>query len=502
MKKYLCFCLYFISGIAFAQQSQLIQERSYKTSADAKFIATSAGAGNGNILYSGATLVGTYDYINHFLQVQPNTDTLWVRKGSVNLENYNQALQTTSDGGHIFFGAIDNPNRNSPGVNLYKLNAAGLPQWTQNNFFNNTSNIPFTALVMPDKGYLVGGLFQNFNFSFWRTDSLGNTKWIKRYARTGPCSVYDMKFTRNGNIIAAGNTGGNASNTWHPRLLLLNQNGDTLKDRQFQIRGYSDQEGMWANLNSITPLSDGGFLYTGYSDTATTIYPNGTDMGMLVKLDSSLNVKWSYIHRTPNVDGYVFSKAKELADSTIVVLAFNLRPGSGVAINKFELFRFRPNGTLKDVYSFTSSICSDIQGFTLDALADSSFMVGGRCRNSNSYGFYVAKVKVPGLPPVMPPFTITATKEELLLAGTSLGQSYPNPTAAEATIPYSLPKNYSKASIMIREIATGREIRKYDLKRNSSSLTVEVGSLSSGLYLYSLVVDEKPIATKKLAVMK
>jgi hypothetical protein len=115
---------------------------------------------------------------------------------------------------------------------------------------------------------------------------------------------------------------------------------------------------------------------------------------------------------------------------------------------------------------------------------------------------YIATVKIPGLPSVLPPIIINSTPAELAATAFSLGQSYPNPTASEAVIAYFLPKNYRTATITLRELATGREIKSYALKKNSSSLKVNVSSLSNGLYLYSLVIDEKPVATKKLAVMK
>ncbi|HSI90721.1 MAG TPA: T9SS type A sorting domain-containing protein [Adhaeribacter sp.] len=100
------------------------------------------------------------------------------------------------------------------------------------------------------------------------------------------------------------------------------------------------------------------------------------------------------------------------------------------------------------------------------------------------------------------PTVLSSPKPEIAREVISLGQSYPNPATASAIIPYTLPEQYSKASILLREIATGREIRRYELKRGHSSLNVDLSNLSNGLYLYSLVVDEKPVATKKLAVMK
>jgi hypothetical protein len=290
------------------------------------------------------------------------------------------------------------------------------------------------------------------------------------------------------------------TNNWKLRLLLMNQNGDSLKGKELVVRGQT--EGMYDNLNTVTPLSDGGYLITSYTDTVSSTYPNGTDMGMIVKVDSNLNLKWNYIHRTPNVDGYSFTKVKELADSSLLILGFKLFPNSGSNANSFQLYHFSPKGQLLNTYPFTSSICSQIMGITLDALPDSTYMIGGMCGNTNpySYGFYVAKVKIPGLP-LPKPFIITGTSKELALAGFTLGQSYPNPATESAIIPFNLPNSYKQANIIIRDI-TGRKVANYQLRKNSSSLEIKLKDFSSGLYTYTLLVDEKPIATKKLSVIK
>jgi hypothetical protein len=359
-------------------------------------------------------------------------------------------------------------------------------------------------LALPNKSMFLGGWGDRFkNFSFMRTDSLGNLLWNKDYSWHINDRFIDMKFARNGDVIGAGNTPSLAG-PYHIKLMRVSQQGDSLDAKQLIVTNPNRNESMSPNVNSITALSDGGFLLTAATDTTTAT--TAAVMGMVVKVDSAFNVQWHYVHRTPTLETYVFTKAKELTDGSLLVLGFKQTPISGANLNGFQLYHFDSQGQLMATYPFTSSICSQVWGITFDALNDSTFMVGGRCGNNPpvSFGFYVAKVKVAGLPPVVPPFNvpaITGTKEEFL-AGITLGQSYPNPAAAEAIIPYALPKNYYKASILIREIATGREIRKYDLKRNSSSLSVDVSSLSNGLYLYSLVVDDKPVSNRKLAVMK
>ncbi|MBK0403401.1 hypothetical protein I5M27_10420 [Adhaeribacter sp. BT258] len=128
MRKYLFFCLYFISGIAFAQQPQLLQERNYKTDSFEKQLLSSAQDRNGNIFYSGLTLVNTRNFTSSFLLVKPNTDTLWSRKGPTNLNPGILAMRHTTDGGFIFCGASKHPSiGNISGLYMQKLSAVGCP---------------------------------------------------------------------------------------------------------------------------------------------------------------------------------------------------------------------------------------------------------------------------------------------------------------------------------------------------------------------------------------
>jgi hypothetical protein len=152
-----------------------------------------------------------------------------------------------------------------------------------------------------------------------------------------------------------------------------------------------------------------------------------------------------------------------------------------------------------NIYPFTSAISSWVSLYTFNALPDSSFVVGGLNKDisvSNHYGYYAARIKLPGLKG-----RVTATKPDLAAAGFTLGQSYPNPASESAIIPFNLPNRYKQANIIIRDI-TGRKVGDYAIKKHSSSLEVSLRNFSSGLYTYTLLVDEKPAATKKLSVIR
>jgi hypothetical protein len=495
----LCFsCLFVFPTLA--QQPQLVRERNYLITPLGCDVMASAPDGAGNILYSGVAALGTSSKLeNKFLMVKPNADTLWTWRNPLKLD-YNQlALQALSPGKFLAGGNINSGP--TIAMSLQQINSNKTFGWSKN--YVAVPSMVYTILPMPGKDLLLGGSYQK-EFAFTRTDSLGNVKWSRSYTwGTWGDRLIDMKMAKNGNIIALGNTdkpfGPN-----HVKLMLINQNGDSLLGRQLVVHGINRDEFVGYNFNSVTPLSDGGYLITADVDTITSTYPNGTRMGMLVKVDRNLNMLWHKEIRNAASDFYMLTKTRELTDGSLLVLGYKYWPKQNS--NIFQLYRFSPNGQLLATYPFTSSICTSLLITSLDALPDSTYMIGGSCGNNPpvSYGFYVAKVKIPGLPQPMAPMLpgwLTGISADQNQPELYLGQSYPNPTAETAIIPYTLPVSSKQAQIIIRDI-TGREIEKYEIRKNSSSLEVNLSNLHNGLYTYTLVADGKPIGTKKLAVMK
>ena len=82
----------------------------------------------------------------------------------------------------------------------------------------------------------------------------------------------------------------------------------------------------------------------------------------------------------------------------------------------------------------------------------------------------------------------------------SLGQIMPNPFTSSATISYSLPQSFRSAKIVITAMS-GQELRKFPISgAEAGSITITAGSLSSGIYYYSLYVDDMLVDTKKMIV--
>jgi len=79
-----------------------------------------------------------------------------------------------------------------------------------------------------------------------------------------------------------------------------------------------------------------------------------------------------------------------------------------------------------------------------------------------------------------------------------LSQNVPNPFAEQTTINYTLPDNTGKAQMLFYN-AGGKLIKSVELnERGQGQLNVFAEDLTNGMYTYTLVVDGKVMATKKM----
>jgi hypothetical protein len=85
-------------------------------------------------------------------------------------------------------------------------------------------------------------------------------------------------------------------------------------------------------------------------------------------------------------------------------------------------------------------------------------------------------------------------------AGTLL-QNVPNPANSSTNITYSIPDGMSNRAQLLITDALGRQIKVVQLT-TSGALNLDVRSLASGVYNYSLLVNNKIVETKKLTVLR
>jgi hypothetical protein len=86
--------------------------------------------------------------------------------------------------------------------------------------------------------------------------------------------------------------------------------------------------------------------------------------------------------------------------------------------------------------------------------------------------------------------------------GAYLKQNAPNPFTQNTIINYFIPQNAAKAFINITDM-NGRLIKTFAATgKGNGQLMIEGGQLASGTYQYSLIVDGKPVETKKMVMIK
>ena len=78
---------------------------------------------------------------------------------------------------------------------------------------------------------------------------------------------------------------------------------------------------------------------------------------------------------------------------------------------------------------------------------------------------------------------------------------YPNPAVDFAQVDYQFSGNNQEVKITIYNVL-GLVMKEIDLDKDDRSVKISLRELNSGLYMYQLLVDGKPVATKKLMVRK
>ena len=78
---------------------------------------------------------------------------------------------------------------------------------------------------------------------------------------------------------------------------------------------------------------------------------------------------------------------------------------------------------------------------------------------------------------------------------------YPNPAADYAMVDYQFSGNNQEVKIANYNVL-GLVVKEVDLDRDDRTVKIYLRELNSGLYMYQLLVDGKPVATKKLMVRK
>ena len=83
----------------------------------------------------------------------------------------------------------------------------------------------------------------------------------------------------------------------------------------------------------------------------------------------------------------------------------------------------------------------------------------------------------------------------------TLHDLYPNPVITSARIDYAIHEVHAKVRIIIHNIL-GTPLSAYDLMANQNTVKIDADPLNTGIYFYTLYVNNESVMTRKLMVKK
>jgi hypothetical protein len=159
----------------------------------------------------GFAVCGGIDRFASLLRTNQNGDTLWIKKygGAVSFSVFRSLLQT-DDGGFVATGSTADFGHGSDDVFLVRTNSLGDTMWTRA-FGDSGSEWAYDLKRTTDGGYILTGLTASTLGADWdlfliRTDSMGNSMWMKRYGGTGDDYGCAIQVMPDGGFIIGGGT--------------------------------------------------------------------------------------------------------------------------------------------------------------------------------------------------------------------------------------------------------------------------------------------------------
>ncbi len=216
------------------------------------------------------------------IRLNSSFDTVWTRAIDLGYNEGSSSIKQTQDGGFILCGGISYGGVQVQTL-LVKTDSLGRVQWNRQwggSYEDASVNVQLTL----DHGYISTGFTRTpahpAMFYIWKTDSMGNEQWLKRYGSVGyeeNQGAYVCQ-TSDGNYIATGYFGSPSNRV---ALIKLNSVGDTLWIRNFGL----GLLGNWANGICVKETADHGYILSGSTHT-------GSGNGFLIKTDSLGNQQW------------------------------------------------------------------------------------------------------------------------------------------------------------------------------------------------------------------
>ena len=227
----------------------------------------------GYIIAGGTASFGNTNGDIYLIKTDSVGDTLWTKTYDINNGIGTYCMQPTNDGGYIISG-----RSGFYIAYMIKVNSNGIPIWTKNYNIGQVQMGLNSVQQTIDGGYILSGsISPNLanNVFLIKTDSIGDTLWIKKYGGSGDNEGNSLIQARDGGYIICGLTNNFGGGNYDVYLIKTNSNGDTLWTKTYG--GINGDIGL-----NIQQTTDGGYIITG----STGSFGAGSSDVYLIKTDS------------------------------------------------------------------------------------------------------------------------------------------------------------------------------------------------------------------------
>ena len=213
-------------------------------------------------------------------------DSLWTKTYGGTDWDGGYSVAQTSDGGYIIVGKTNSFGAGYSDIYLVKTDSIGDSLWTKT-YGGINIDCGYSVAQTSDGGYIIAGKTNSFgsgNYDVYiiKTDSLGDTVWIKTFGGTDDDYGRSVALTLDGGYIIAGKTYSFGAGLDDVYLVKTDSLGDTIWTKTFGDT--SNEHG-----RSVVQTSDGGYIITG----GTASFGSGYSDVYLIKTDLMGNTTWT-----------------------------------------------------------------------------------------------------------------------------------------------------------------------------------------------------------------
>ncbi len=238
------------------------------------------------ILGNKSSFVGNTDV--YIVRTNNTGNIVWDKAYGGSEVNWADDIKPTADGGYIITGYMNIPDNNDYNIMLLKTDSGGNTEWLKN-YGGSNWDLGHSVVETADSGFIVAGetySFGNGNNDVFllKTDKNGDSLWSEFYGGSDTDIAYDVSVCHDGNFIITGYTNSFGKGGFDSYLLKITPSGDTLWTRTY---GDTLDDKTFSGIET----QDHGFVFTGSTMNFNAM---GQD-GVIFKADSAGNFLWASV---------------------------------------------------------------------------------------------------------------------------------------------------------------------------------------------------------------